>query len=473
MTAAQPKPFPAQVLADLLELMRIDTLCQDLYLDRARELLSPILSLDGYRSLKTTRVQMASQPNQIRNAMLHNDWNAVRELSDAYDQAQKRLEAMREAEEYARSIYDRVEPSIDPFSPGMHNLAGVPMDRLKGLQQDALAKLSRLGQTDQARQSWYGQRHAALTALDVQDNILDSSSRAVPEAVLEENAAQALEEGNMARLEQLAEKILATKNHDPAATTPEELFSSTHSPPEDYRFAFAPEVVKRATALGLSAYAVPSQAAEYAPFARFAWHPTFSQTPNSHQANVVQVPDIPFPQDFPQPLKDRIQLFAIHPFINSAGVRYLPTMVAENVLVEDFAEPTDGEVLAVSGLLQALGLTQRRQLSRDAIEAALLERGSRVLRQELGLDPDQFKIVCIPPDLHLRIGQQLGWGQQKIWTHFDGYMIMADASRRALVGGDVRYGGIYDLLGVSGSYDSERIITRLAVVQRRRLAIRA
>ena len=50
-------------------------------------------------------------------------------------------------------------------------------------------------------------------------------------------------------------------------------------------------------------------------------------------------------------------------------------------------------------------------------------------------------------------------------------MIMANTDRRALAGGDIRYGGIYDLLGISNSYDSERIIARFAVVQRQRLAI--
>ncbi len=50
-------------------------------------------------------------------------------------------------------------------------------------------------------------------------------------------------------------------------------------------------------------------------------------------------------------------------------------------------------------------------------------------------------------------------------------MIMADNKRQALAGGDVRYGGIYDLLGLSCSYDSDRVIARFAVVQRRRLGI--
>jgi hypothetical protein len=215
---------------------------------------------------------------------------------------------------------------------------------------------------------------------------------------------------------------------------------------------------------------VPSHSDEYEPFLRFAWHPTYADLQNNH-SGVLRVPELPLPKDFPEALKSRIQLYAMHPFINSAGVRFLPNMVAENVLVENFPEPEEGSKLPSSGLLEALGLKRRNQLSRQQIETVLLEKGSEILRNQLGLDPNEYRLVCIPPDLHLRIGQECGWGQQQIWTHFDGYMVMADTSRRALAGGDVRFGGIYDLLGLSCSYDSDRVIARFAVVQRRRMAL--
>jgi hypothetical protein len=49
-------------------------------------------------------------------------------------------------------------------------------------------------------------------------------------------------------------------------------------------------------------------------------------------------------------------------------------------------------------------------------------------------------------------------------------MIMADGKQQALVGGDIRFGGIYDLLGVPLKYTSERLIARFAVVLRKRMA---
>ena len=206
------------------------------------------------------------------------------------------------------------------------------------------------------------------------------------------------------------------------------------------------------------------------PYRRFAWHPSFAPS-RENNTSVLRVPDLPWPEGTPEAFKARLQLFATHPLINSAGVRFLPSMVSEDVLVEDFDEPEAGSAMAGSPLLEALGLQKRNLLNRLQIEALLLEKGNDLLRNELGLDPVDFRLVCIPPDLHLRIGLERGWGQQKIWTHFDGYMLMEDGKMWALAGGDVRYGGIYDLLGITRNYDSERVIVRLAVVQRRRMAI--
>jgi len=178
------------------------------------------------------------------------------------------------------------------------------------------------------------------------------------------------------------------------------------------------------------------------------------------------------PSGSPDGLRDRVEVFMIHPLANSGGARHLPTLVAEDVLVEDFPDPKDGEGPAPSPLLTTLELPGRRGLTRETIERALLTHGSRVLEKELGLDPRVFRLVCIPSDVHFRLGEAEGWGRQPCWTHFDGYLIRTVEGRlrlQALVGGDVRYGGLYDLLGVSRDYDSDRLIARFAVVYRERM----
>lgn len=48
-------------------------------------------------------------------------------------------------------------------------------------------------------------------------------------------------------------------------------------------------------------------------------------------------------------------------------------------------------------------------------------------------------------------------------------MVRRNGKLQAQAGGDVRFGGLYDLVGISREYDSDRIIARFAVVQRRRM----
>ena len=119
-------------------------------------------------------------------------------------------------------------------------------------------------------------------------------------------------------------------------------------------------------------------------------------------------------------------------------------------------------------MLGALGLPQPSGLSRKRIERALLAHGVDVIRMA-GLDPLAVRLVCIPPDLHARVGRERGWGTQPRWTHLDGFMVQG-RKLLALAGGDMRFGGIYDLVGLGLDYDSDRLMARFAIVLRRRMA---
>jgi hypothetical protein len=169
----------------------------------------------------------------------------------------------------------------------------------------------------------------------------------------------------------------------------------------------------------------------------------------------------------PGPLKETLDLLMLHPFINSAGVRYLPRFVAELVLVEDF--PEEEKYASVSELLTALGMQRRTALSRMEIDQALLWRGAQIVKSELGLDPQEFRLACIPFDLYSRLAPTRGWGRQKSWTHFDGFQIWKGSRLRALVGGDVRFGGRYDLCSISRADERDGVVARFAVIRRERL----
>jgi hypothetical protein len=59
-----------------------------------------------------------------------------------------------------------------------------------------------------------------------------------------------------------------------------------------------------------------------------------------------------------------------------------------------------------------------------------------------------------------------------MWTHFDGYQVVTGTRLRALVGGDVRYGGVGDLCAVQRDYDALRITTQFSIVRRARFVVR-
>ena len=162
----------------------------------------------------------------------------------------------------------------------------------------------------------------------------------------------------------------------------------------------------------------------------------------------------PVVRNFREPARETLALFALHPYLNSGGARYVPRPIEETVLVEDFPE-SDGSP-PPSRLLDVLGLDRRRGLARIEIERALLVRAPEVLERDLGLDPTQYQVVCVPSDVYNRAGAERGWGGSPLWTHFDGYQLMRSGHLRALVGGDVRYGGRADLVSIARDDDRRR-----------------
>jgi hypothetical protein len=157
-------------------------------------------------------------------------------------------------------------------------------------------------------------------------------------------------------------------------------------------------------------------------------------------------------------------------FINSGGARYLPSIPAETALVEDF--PEDNTADAPSKLLAMLRLPRRRGLARAEIENALVRFGAPILADELNLDPVEFRLLCIPYDLYMRLGPHRGWGQWHHWTHFDGYQVIHGNRLRALVGGDGRFGGVADLVSISRTDARDSVYARFAVVRRARMVAR-
>ena len=452
----------------LLTTAKADTVYWDLYLERARQLLAPLLSQGDYRALEKERAGAARLPEQIREAMERADWARTQELSGRLEALRQKIDSRRSLIELGQMLYDNPQVPIDPFSPGLQGFAGVTGTGLDDLQEKTLKGLQELLGEDPEWKGFYEARRRAFAALPLtDDDEAHRESGPLATAQLQQEALDAFNRGDFQRLRELSEQ-LAELGEETAVPSEAHGGDTPSQKVEDFTLDFSAKTREAAAALGLVPMHADSWRDRYGHLCRLAWHPAIGGElgPSGEAQRVGQAA---FPADTPEAMKERIRMFMIHPFISSGGSRYLPNLAAEDFLAEDFPDPQPGQEPPVTPLLEALGLPRRTRLSRLAIEQALTAQGVTII-EKLGLSPTDFRLVCIPPDLHLRVGEERGWGQQPIWTHFDGYMLQRDGHRMALAGGDVRFGGIFDMVSVGMSYESERVFARFAVVQRKRMA---
>jgi hypothetical protein len=459
---------PLQLVPSLTEIGSVDTVYRDVYLDRARTLLGGVLSLEDFRRIERQRADLAALPLTIARAMEKANWPLVKELSGRAQALRGAVESQRSVTETARGVYVVTDVRLDPFSPGLQPFAKIPAKDLPALRSRTVKQLTALERTDPPWRDFYAGRRDALQALTLTASEYPAAEvAAAPVGDAREAAAQALKAGDMSALEKLADAMVraasATPGRpaSPGSTAPSA--AAAASPSTDLLTSYSDDTLARARRLGLGARRLESRA-EVAPLRQYAWNPLFAD-----ESGRIGIKQVSLPTGTPEAFRERLEMLMIHPLVNSGGARHLPTLVAEDVLVEDFPDPGESDPPAPSELLAALGLASRRGLARTSIEQALLDRGAHVLEKELGLDPRIFRLVCIPPDVHLRLGEAEGWGRQPLWTHFDGYLVMADGRLRALAGGNARFGGLYDLVGHSRDYESDRMVARFAVVRRERM----
>ena len=445
----------------LFDIGSVDTVYRDVYLNRARTVLTGVLSIDAFRAIEQQKADLATLPLMIGRALDKADWPQVKKLSDQAAALRRAVDGKHRQIEIAQKIYHDEEVKLDPFSPGLQPFTRLATKDLLRLRGRAVEDLATLENEDASWKSFYAGRRSALQALVL---ATDDKSPTVGASIDPREAAKrALQTGDMKGLARLANSLITATTSETSQEPTAQSARMTEQPTADLLTSFSDRTVTAARRLGLAARRLDARP-ELASLRQYAWNPLFTD-----EAGMGRVRPVSLPAGSPEGFRDRLEMFMIRPLVNSGGARHLPTLVAEDVLVEDFPDPKEGEEPASSELVKALGFSRRRGLTRIAIEQALLAQGPGVLDQELGLDPQAFRLVCIPPDVHIRLGEAEKWGQQPLWTHFDGYLIMTNGRLRALAGGDVRYGGLNHLLGIGRDYDSDLIMARFAVVRRARM----
>lgn len=455
-------------VSKFIELSEIDTLYRDIYLEKARVLLTPVISRDAYFYIRDTIASLGLVESQLRGAVQRGDWARTKELSERV-KAIKKLRERAEDLKFGEAVYDKLSSiPMDPFEPGFNAFFDRSVDALNKMRNRAIEILSELEVGDPNEREFYSSRRAALAKLVFRKQE-EKKKEAVTEVDIRTAALNAVDEGDLSQLDDLLnsleqkakeEKAKGSDSHAVELAAQAELGV-------DLLFEFSQETLDAAKELGLAPLRTKTRR-QFAYLVPYEWHPSFLKSESKRWAR-DQFSRLSHAFESADKMRDAVELYLFNPFINSGGTRYRVCLVVEDLLIEDFDEPEPRARMPESKLLDALGLKTRWGLSRIDIENALVEKGSDVLRNKLNLDPHQFKLVAIPPDIYTHIGHSRGWGRQEMWTHFDGYWVREGANLQALAGGDARFGGTHDVVCFSPNYTSDKLLARFAVVQRKRM----
>ena len=459
----------------LIGAAKSDTIYRDIYLRRARELLSPTLDQLGYRAIPTQK-EIDELMHRARSAVQQHNWGEATEVSAQADHLHQTMAAMGHLAVIGKDVYDADIAAFDPFSPGKHlgpqSQANQPVLRTQLL--DTLASLSKL---DTSLGAFYEKRRGYFSGLELASTAASQKSSERDSAQLEQLALEATEHGDVAALQGLVKDLRDRKESGAEQiSAAASALKGRYECPVNLDAPFPPDVGARARELGLAETHIapfPEIRAAGEVIYTHAWQPSPS-TPGMEREGVQRTQVLVESQIPKEIVTEELRVlagqFIQHIFLNSGGGRYLPRVSAETALIEDFAENESAD--APSKLMVALGLPARHGRARAEIETALMNFGNQILAERLGLEPMEFRLICVPYDLYMRFGRDRGWGQWPHWTHFDGYQVMEGNRLRALVGGDGRFGGISDLVSISPSDAREGVYARFAVVRRARMVAR-
>ena len=114
------------LMTALIDAGNIDTVYRDVYLDRARTLLAPVLSLEEFNRVEQQRAALAELPVTIAHALETTNWSLVKELSQRAQTLKHLLDDKAAPLQTARSVYDVRDVPLDPFSPGLQSFTRIP-----------------------------------------------------------------------------------------------------------------------------------------------------------------------------------------------------------------------------------------------------------------------------------------------------------------------------------------------------------
>jgi hypothetical protein len=459
----------------LIEAAKTDTIYRDVYLRRAHDFLRPTLDEPGYRAIGSMRKELDELVRHTRSAVLQTNWEKAAELSAQADRMRKTIEAQAGTAALAKNVYEADMVAFDPLSPGKH--LGPHMHATQtDLRAQLLQTLTSLAKVDTTFGAFYEQRCAYFSGLELASSAGSGKAPARSRVELQQLALEAAERGDITAIQSLAKELRDYRDRSEGTSVTSSVVKSRYECPLNLDSPFPSNASAAPRELGMVEHhfaALTDVRAAIELIYTHAWDPIPTSPELEHEGvlrtRVLAESKVP-PEFATEEFKVLGAQFIQQILINSGGARYLPCISAETALVEDFAENDTAD--APSKLLSALSLPHRRGLARTQIENALMRFGANILAEQLSLDPIEFRLICIPYDMYMRLGRERGWGQWHHWTHFDGYWVVQGNRLRALVGGDGRFGGVADLVSISRTDARDNVYARFAVVRRARMVAR-
>jgi len=394
------KEGAAQTVSRLLDIGKLDTLYRDLYFQRAHELMEPMFSYATYARMKEGLASLAWVEQQLRAAVGRGDWSKTRELTDQIRGTQAAATTNGEWIKLGEALYDTADIPIDPFSPGLHVFVGGSPQRVRECHAQAIEILSTLARADASKKDFYTRRRSDFQAFSIKapTDQQKEKKKTVTSAQLQQQALDALESGNLSQLDEVVQKLMERPAAPEAEKDPSEVnLAEAAELGNDLLYSFSEATLAGASRLGLAPFRTQSR--RYLSYLiPHGWQPSFLREEIKLRSK-DQLARLTYPSGTGDKVKDAIEFFLLNPFITSGGTRYQVCLVVEDLLVEDFAEPEPKQQMPRTRLLSELGLESRWGLTRIDIENALLQHGPRILKEELALDPEAFRMVAIPPDI--------------------------------------------------------------------------
>jgi hypothetical protein len=164
----QSKENTLTTVARLVEIAALDTLFKDLYVQRARALLSTIFSRGSFDTFKENSAQVPWVEQQLRAGVERGEWQRVSELTERLRGLKANVAAGAQPAKLAEAVYDQAaDVTIDVFATGLNVFVGADAETLKERRDEAMKILTALQRLDPDSSAFYARRIADFKRLSI------------------------------------------------------------------------------------------------------------------------------------------------------------------------------------------------------------------------------------------------------------------------------------------------------------------